>query len=328
MILLGFIVVVLWALWGLHRLLVYRAHRFTGKTVLITGACSELGACLCHRLYAQGVNLIAWDSNLPDLERLEKALRSSRGSLSGAEGDGSLNPPQSPHREREGGSLTIAMVSLTSPALVQRAVEEFKGPLDVVFHTALGAFPRPSLSRTPDAIGGLLLANAAAPLSLAKLLRRREGGHFVSFLPFPGVDEENPELAASHWAAVGMHYSIRAWLKNEEKPPHGAGRVYTTLVYLPAWKAEVGRVSKRPVGLSDVESSRVAEGNAHETKVLNAEVDAALYAVARHEESYSGRQGWLMILRAMMLMTLPFPWQTSLDKICRQVKRPQRSKNA
>ncbi|CCW60098.1 unnamed protein product [Phytomonas sp. EM1] len=352
MILFSFICFVLWALWSLQRLVTYRVHDFTGKTVLITGACSELGARLCERLHAEGANLIAWDPSLPNLERLRKEVLSAgvNGTTGNREGD---------FESHAGGKgfpfFTITMVNFSSQANVLRAAQEVAGQVDIILHTAQ-VFPmQPFYKRAPDSIGSVLLSNSAALLLLAKtlcpsMLQRREGGHFVSFVTSPGVsmvEGENPDYAASQWATVGAHYSIRAWLGSGRRQQRGTGQVHTTLVNLPVWQEDITLVEKEAgflavpnfplrstaaasneaVASSHYNNTLSADGVARARKTLNAEVDAALYAIARREEHYGGRRSWVMFLRAVALMVLPFPWQRSLEQIWSHIMGPGKLKN-
>ena len=75
MILLAFICGTLWLIWWVYAVFAYRPRCLAGTTVVVTGACSEVGRRLCIQLYAHGARVLAWDYSRIKLQELQAEVQ-------------------------------------------------------------------------------------------------------------------------------------------------------------------------------------------------------------------------------------------------------------
>ncbi|GET93308.1 hypothetical protein, conserved [Leishmania tarentolae] len=236
MILLAFLCGTLWVVWLVASFLMYRPRQISGSTVVVTGACSEMGRRLCMQLYARGARVIAWDYSKIKLQELqEDVLKATKEAESldaaGAQGGGRASDLL------RSNDFVVMTVDVSSRLQVQRAVKELDGPLDMIVHAAHTCPSKRLSDRVDDSAERLIQTNLLSPLIVVRhllpllfstfnsssnaggLLRatQRRGDYaqvvtLVSAAANYTLSSESPEYAASQWGVVGMHYSMREWI--------------------------------------------------------------------------------------------------------------------
>ncbi|WP_338031802.1 pteridine reductase [Ectothiorhodospira shaposhnikovii] len=122
-----------------------------GRTVFITGGARRIGACMAHRLHAQGMNLVIhYRHSSDDALALQKALEARRPNSVKLVG-GELLEPGAPEQ------------------LAREAVAAFGG-LDVLINNASTFYPTPLGSITEAQWDDLMGTNLKAPLFLSQAL--------------------------------------------------------------------------------------------------------------------------------------------------------------
>ncbi|KAK7199950.1 short-chain dehydrogenase [Novymonas esmeraldas] len=229
MILLMFVCATLWVVWTIAAFFLYRPRPITGATVVITGACSEMGRRLCMQLYARGARVIAWDYSKIKLQELQadilKAAEAADhpGTPTGADARTTTGPPQSD-------DFVVVAVDVSSRLQVQRAVKELEGPVDIIVNAA---HMRPSKrlgDRGDDSAERVVQTNLLSPLVVVRQLlpqlltasgtasghrRRDDYAQVVNLVSADAgytLTPDIPEYAASQWGMVGLHYSMREWI--------------------------------------------------------------------------------------------------------------------
>jgi len=299
MILLAFIVVLLMVVWRTYHAFAYRRRRLVGKNALVTGACSELGRRLCQALHSQGVGITAWDYSRTQLDELRVNVV---GMAAGRDDSaiGSASPTCST-------PFAVHVVDLSSRQQITRAVKELPR-VDLIFNVS-HCHPITSLvHRGDDAFERVIQTNMMAPLLLARhlcpaMLERHGGGGFVTFTSCGAspIDALAPDYSASQWGLTGLHLSIRAWLRHEQKARRSPGEVRTTLVCVTAVRQQ--RLPPAKDGKDE------AAGPCAEARAMEKVVVACLRAVERGDEWYS--DSWRAAL-APLAFVLPIPWSTSV----------------
>ncbi|CAC9550318.1 short-chain dehydrogenase [Leishmania donovani] len=239
MILLAFICGALWAIWSVASFLMYRPRQISGATVVVTGACSEMGRRLCMQLYARGARVIAWDYSKIKLQELQadvlKATKEAESlDIAGLPGGG--RAAGSFHS----GAFVVMTVDVSSRLQVQRAAKELDGPLDMIVYAA-HTYPSKRLcDRADDSAERLVQTNLLSPLMVVRQLlplllsasnsssnagglpkaaqRRGDYAQVVTLVSAAAnytLSADNPEYAASQWGMVGMHYSMREWIAQQ-----------------------------------------------------------------------------------------------------------------
>lgn len=181
MILLVFMCATLWAIWIVVAFFRYRPRPILGATVVVTGACSELGRRLCAQLYARGARVVAWDYSKLKLQELQAdVLKAALGS--DASSDASC-APEGGNRAGSGSGgapaglqpsddFMIMAVDVSSRLQVQRAAKEMEqlGAVDVIINAAHTYPTKPLSDRADDSAERVLQANTLAPLWVVRQL--------------------------------------------------------------------------------------------------------------------------------------------------------------
>ncbi len=172
---------------------------FTGRTAVVTGAGSGIGAALARELAGRGCRLVLADISSVALEAIEKELRES-----GADAVGILTDVSDPAdvenlaagAERRFGAVHIvcnnAGILATGP-LIETPIETARGVMDVnfwgVFHGIRTFAPR--------------------------LIRQGQGGHIVNSASLTGLQGvgELGIYSASKFAVVGISEALHQELK-------------------------------------------------------------------------------------------------------------------
>jgi NAD(P)-dependent dehydrogenase (short-subunit alcohol dehydrogenase family) len=229
MILLTLICGTLGLIWWVYVVFAYRPRSLAGATVVVTGACSEVGRRLCVQLYARGAHVIAWDYSRIKLQELQ--LEVQRVAVSAGAGSDS--------------TFTFAAVDASSRVQLQRAAKEVDGPVDIIINAAHTCPTKPLHDRSDDSVDRVFQANLVSPLLVVRQFlpsllataerggsqrharRRDDYAQVVNIVCAAGnyaVAADAPDYAASQWGMVGMHYSMRAWIEQERRaltqPPH------------------------------------------------------------------------------------------------------------
>ncbi|CBZ26085.1 conserved hypothetical protein [Leishmania mexicana MHOM/GT/2001/U1103] len=239
MILLAFIGGSLWVIWSVAAFFMYRPRQISGATVVVTGACSEMGRRLCMQLYARGARVIAWDYSKIKLQELQadvlKATKEAEcldaaGLQGGGRAAGSFHS----------GAFVVMTVDVSSRLQVQRAAKELDGPLDIIVHAAHTHPSKRLCDRADDSAERLMQTNLLSPLMVVRQLlplllspsnsslnagglpkaaqRRGDYAQVVTLVSAAAnytLSSDSPEYAASQWGMVGMHYSMREWIAQQ-----------------------------------------------------------------------------------------------------------------
>ncbi|AIO02379.1 short-chain dehydrogenase, putative [Leishmania panamensis] len=272
MILLALTCGTLWVIWSIVSFFMYRPRKISGATVVVTGACSEMGRRLCMQLYARGARVIAWDYSKIKLQELQAdVLKATEGveSADAASAQGDDRIAGSVHS----GTFAVMVVDVSSQLQVQRAAKELDGPLDMIVHAA-HAYPFKRLcNRTDDSAERIIQTNLLSPLTVVRQLlplmlstscsssnasvplkaTQRVGDYaqvvnLVAAASSYTLSSDSPEYAASQWGMVGMHYSMREWISQQRSEyMTGGGNDALSEKKLPAAAATRARQPVREV---------------------------------------------------------------------------------
>lgn len=252
MILLAFICGTLWLIWWVYAVFAYRSRCLAGTTVVVTGACSEVGRRLCIQLYAHGARVLAWDYSRIKLQELQAEVQR----IAVSESTASVNNSSSSNSDD--GRFIISAVDVSSRMQVQRAAKEVEGPIDMLINAA-HTYPVKSLhDRADDSVDRVFQTNLVSPLLVVRQLlpslfatedattmttttaaaaaatskhahRRGDYAQVVNIVCGASnyaVSAHAPDYAASQWGMVGLHYSMRAWIA-QERAAAAAARTQT-----------------------------------------------------------------------------------------------------
>ncbi|KPA80194.1 hypothetical protein ABB37_05175 [Leptomonas pyrrhocoris] len=229
MILLSFICGTLGLIWWVYTIFAYRPRRLAGATVVVTGACSEVGRRLCIQLYACGARVVAWDYSRIKLQELQVEVQR----VVVAVPDSASSSSSSSYF---GNHFVITAVDASSRMQVQRAAKEIDGPVDVIINAAHAYPSKPLHDRNDDSIDRVVQTNFVSPLLVVRQLlpslmstadsgavsqsarHRDDYAQVVNIVCAAGnyvVAAHAPDYAASQWGMVGLHYSMRAWIAQE-----------------------------------------------------------------------------------------------------------------
>ncbi|EPY20921.1 short-chain dehydrogenase [Strigomonas culicis] len=327
MILLALIVVTLWFVWRVYHLFAYTTHSLEDKTVLVTGACSELGRRLCLELYQQHqANVIAWDLSRLRLEELRREALTT-------------GPNAAPGAPAGKNFFVIMNVDVTSRIQVARSIREMQShtvqtpataaaaaapvsgntsKIDIILNAAHAVPATPLQDCEDDALDRLHQTHAGTPLQLARslvpaMLQRKSGGQYVTVVHScmagvaGGVRAAAPDYAATQWEAVGLHGSLQAWARQLRRQQQAPGELACTLLYLRDVALGVPG-APGPAAAADPEAPDGGEGSAKaisESDRLDWVAADAVKAIARREERYG--MGLLDYVLPLGL-ALPSPW--------------------
>jgi NAD(P)-dependent dehydrogenase (short-subunit alcohol dehydrogenase family) len=177
-------------------------NSLAGRTALVTGGASGLGAALCRMLAASGANVV-----VGDLHR-EKAEAMAR-SLAEVAGDGA---------ER----IHAIGFDVADPAGAQQAVEqtvERFGKIDVLINNAGTDITLSMAELTPEQWLRVIGTNLNGPFLLAKYaseeMKRNGGGHIVN-IASTAAKRAWPNASAYHaskWGLLGLSHAMHAELR-------------------------------------------------------------------------------------------------------------------
>lgn len=175
--------------------------RIGGKTVLITGGASGIGALMARRFVAEGAaHLVLWDIQAEAMERLGHDLA--------------------------GGGVAVStyLVDLADPERIRATVQEMNEAaikVDILVNNAGVVTGRPFVAHSPDDIARTMDVNALAPMYVAHAVLpgmiARGGGHIVNIASAAGL-VSNPKMSvycASKWAVIGWSDSLRIEMEQE-----------------------------------------------------------------------------------------------------------------
>lgn len=175
--------------------------RIGGKTVLITGGASGIGALMARRFVAEGAaHLVLWDIQAEAMERLAHDLA--------------------------GGGVAVStyLVDLADPERIRATVQEMNDAgikVDILVNNAGVVTGRPFVAHSPDDIARTMDVNALAPMYVAHAVLpgmiARGGGHIVNIASAAGL-VSNPKMSvycASKWAVIGWSDSLRIEMEQE-----------------------------------------------------------------------------------------------------------------
>jgi NAD(P)-dependent dehydrogenase (short-subunit alcohol dehydrogenase family) len=172
---------------------------FAGKTIIITGGASGLGASLCHVLSSAGANIVVGDI------KLEKAQ-----SVAALLGDCA-------------GKVHAIGFDVGDPVMAQRAVDETMdryGRLDVLINNAGTDVTLPIQEISFEDWDRVLRTNLYGPFLMSKSALRYmgEGGHIVN-ITSTAAKRTWPNASAYHaskWGLLGLSHALHAELRSQK----------------------------------------------------------------------------------------------------------------
>lgn len=175
------------------------ANQFTGKTVLVTGGASGLGAALCHVLSSCGANVVVGDLNLDKAQTVASLLESSAGK-----------------------THAIAF-NVGDPVAAERAIDETVerfGRLDILINNA-GTDVTCSIDEMEYADWDRVIrTNLYGPFLLSKYAARhmKNGGQIVN-IASTAAKRTWPNASAYHaskWGLLGLSHALHAELRPQK----------------------------------------------------------------------------------------------------------------
>lgn len=172
------------------------ADRFTGKTMLVTGGASGLGAALCHVLSSCGANVMVGDINLDKAQTVASLLNAD-------------------HRTHAIG------FNVGDPEAAERTVDETIerfGRIDVLINNAGTDVTCPIDELSHEAWDRVIRTNLYGPFLLSKYAARRMkdgGGHIIN-IASTAAKRAWPNASAYHaskWGLLGLSHALHAELR-------------------------------------------------------------------------------------------------------------------
>lgn len=172
-----------------------------GKTILVTGGASGLGAALCSTLGAAGANIVVGDINADKAASVAHLMGNS------------------------GAQARVHAIGFDvgDPAAAERAVNEAIekfGRLDVLVNNAGIDVTLPIAELTPDEWTRVINTNLNGPFLMAKYasahMRREGGGHIVN-VASTAAKRAWPNASAYHaskWGLLGLSHAMHAELRS------------------------------------------------------------------------------------------------------------------
>ncbi|WP_420476708.1 SDR family oxidoreductase [Noviherbaspirillum sp. ST9] len=172
------------------------AELFSGKTILVTGGASGLGAALCHVLSSCGANIVVGDLNLDKAQTVASLLDTSAGK-------------------------THAIgFNVGDPVAAERAIDDTVsrfGRIDVLLNNA-----GTDVTQSIDELSygdwdRVIRTNLYGPFLLSKYAARhmKEGGHIVN-IASTAAKRAWPNASAYHaskWGLLGLSHALHAELR-------------------------------------------------------------------------------------------------------------------
>jgi NAD(P)-dependent dehydrogenase (short-subunit alcohol dehydrogenase family) len=173
-----------------------------GRTALVTGGASGLGAALCRMLAASGANVVIGDLELGRAEAMARSVAESC-----ADGAQRLQALGFDVADPEGAQRAVAA-----------AVERF-GKLDVLINNAGTDVTLPMAELTPEQWLRVIGTNLNGPFMMAKYasveMKRNGGGQIVN-IASTAAKRAWPNAApyhASKWGLLGLSHAMHAELR-------------------------------------------------------------------------------------------------------------------
>lgn len=175
------------------------AERFAGKTMLVTGGASGLGAALCHVLSSCGANIVIGDLNLDKAQTVAALL------------------------DAPGRTHAIAL-NVGDPDSAARAVDdtiERFGRLDVLINNAGTDVTCPIDELSHEDWDRVMRTNLYGPFLMSKQAARRMkdgGGHIIN-IASTAAKRAWPNASAYHaskWGLLGLSHALHAELRPQK----------------------------------------------------------------------------------------------------------------
>lgn len=173
-----------------------------GKTALVTGGASGMGALWARHLAEDGANLVLWDLNLEAAQSTAESLRP------------------------KGVDVLVQRVDVANREAVYQAALKVKaetGGVDVLVNNAGIVFSRPFLETPDEHLSATIDVDLKAPIWTMKAflptMIERNAGHIVNISSasgFIGVPLM-PAYVAAKWGVIGLTESVRYELKQMGK---------------------------------------------------------------------------------------------------------------
>jgi len=172
------------------------ADLFAGKTILVTGGASGLGAALCHVLSSCGANIVVGDLNLDRAQTVASLLEASAGK-------------------------THAIgFNVGDPVAAERAIEETVnrfGGIDVLLNNAGTDVTQSIDDLSYSDWDRVIRTNLYGPFLLSKFAARhmKQGGHIVN-IASTAAKRAWPNASAYHaskWGLLGLSHALHAELR-------------------------------------------------------------------------------------------------------------------
>lgn len=201
MLLLTFILLSVWVVYGSYSLFAHRPRSLKGSTIVITGACSEVGQRLCHLLHGRGARIIALDYSRVKLNGLQEAvLRAAENEGPGIRTDRrtGINEDEEEQVSKDGSrgaalrgtsgaapaaasgsastaaaSFLVVAVDPSSRLQVQRVAKEIQEPVDILINAAHVTPGKPLHDSADDAAERMQQAQLLTPVTLLRQLLPR-----------------------------------------------------------------------------------------------------------------------------------------------------------
>jgi NAD(P)-dependent dehydrogenase (short-subunit alcohol dehydrogenase family) len=174
-----------------------QAEQLAGKTILVTGGASGLGAALCQVLSSSGANVVVGDLNLDKAQTLADLLDSSA-------------------------TKTLALgFNVGDPAAAERAVDETIarfGRLDILINNAGTDVTCPLEELAYDDWDRVIRTNLYGPFLLSKYAARhmKHGGGQIVNIASTAAKRAWPNASvyhASKWGLLGLSHALHAELR-------------------------------------------------------------------------------------------------------------------
>ncbi len=173
------------------------AQQLAGKTILVTGGASGLGAALCHVLSSCGANVVVGDINLDKAQTVASLL------------------------EPSAGQAHAIGFNVSDPAAAERAIDETVdrfGQLDVLINNAGTDVTCSIDDMSYDDWDRVIRTNLYGPFLLSKQAARRmkNGGGQIVNIASTAAKRAWPNASAYHaskWGLLGLSHALHAELR-------------------------------------------------------------------------------------------------------------------
>lgn len=175
------------------------ASLLAGKTILVTGGASGLGAALCHVLSTCGANIVVGDINLDKAQTVAALLDSAAG------------------------TAHAIGFNVGDPVAAERAIDETIGRfgrIDILINNAGTDVTAPISELAYSDWDRVIRTNLYGPFLLSKHAARhmKDGGHIVN-ISSTAAKRAWPNASAYHaskWGLLGLSHSLHAELRPQK----------------------------------------------------------------------------------------------------------------